>query len=314
MGRFSDFKPSYLKLLETGQLEKRADVAWKALASCTLCPHRCKVNRLEGERGFCKTGNQAVMASFGPHFGEEAPLVGTKGSGTVFFSWCNMRCVYCQNYDISHLGAGNEVTPEFLAFCFLSLQEDGCHNINLVSPSHVVPFFLRALVLAAGEGLHIPLVYNTGGYDALETLRLLDGVIDIYMPDFKYSDEAVAERYSKVPDYPSVAKKAIREMHRQVGDLEIGPEGLATRGLLVRHLVLPGDLGGTGEVLRFIAEEISRNTYLNLMDQYRPCGMAGEFPPLDRGVHSEEFRRALSLARRYGLSRLDPAYRRHLDL
>ncbi len=308
----AEFRPSYLELLERGELEKRAEIAWKALASCELCPHRCNVNRQAGEKGFCKTGNQAVMASFGPHFGEEKPLVGTKGSGTVFFSWCNMRCVYCQNFDISHMGAGNEVTPEFLAFCFLSLQEDGCHNINLVTPSHVVPFFLKALVLAANEGLKIPIVYNTGGYDSVDTLRLLDGVIDIYMPDFKYSDASIAKRLSKISDYPSVARKAILEMHRQVGDLEIGPDGIATRGLLVRHLVLPEDLCGTEEILRFIAEEVSRNTYLNLMDQYRPCGKAYEFPPLDRRIKREEFEKALALAKKYGLNRLDPAYRHHL--
>ncbi len=298
-------KPSYLKLLENGQLEERSKLAWASLSSCTLCPHMCGVDRLAGETGYCKTGSQAVIASYGPHFGEEKPLTGTKGSGTVFFSWCNMRCVYCQNYDISHLGAGNEVTPEFLAFCFLSLQEDGCHNINLVSPSHVVPFILKALILAATEGLHIPIVYNTGGYDSVDTLRLLDGVIDIYMPDFKYWDANIARHYSKIPDYPSVARNAILEMHRQVGDLIIGPDGIATRGLLLRHLVLPGDLGGTGEILQFIAQRISKNTYLNLMDQYRSCGRASEFPPLDRRITKEEFEGALDLAKKYGLNRLD---------
>jgi putative pyruvate formate lyase activating enzyme len=298
-------KPSYLRLLGSGELELRADRAWEYLSCCKLCPHLCRVNRLEGEQGFCKITDQAVVASYGPHFGEEAPLVGSKGSGTVFFSWCNLRCLYCQNYEISHLGAGQAVSTEVLALCFLSLQKDGCHNINFVTPSHVVPFILKALVLAAKGGLSVPLVYNTGGYDSIRTLRLLDGVIDIYMPDFKYWDKDIGKRLSNIARYPQVAKRAIKEMHRQVGDLIIGPDGVAKRGLLVRHLVLPGGLSGTGSVLKFIAEEISPNTYVNVMDQYRPCGTAHKYPPLDRGITPDEYAEALKAARDAGLNRLN---------
>ena len=301
----SSNKPGYLRLLESGELEQRADKAWKSMSCCKLCLHRCRINRLEGEQGFCKITDQAIVASYGPHFGEEAPLVGTRGSGTVFFSWCNLRCLYCQNYEISHLGAGQAVSTEVLAFCFLSLQKDGCHNINFVTPSHVVPFILKALVLAAKGGLSIPLVYNTGGYDSIRTLRLLDGVIDIYMPDFKYWDKDVGKRLSDIARYPQVAKKAIKEMHRQVGDLIIGPDGVAKRGLLIRHLVLPRGLSGTRSVLKFIAEEISPNTYVNVMDQYRPCGTAHKYPPLDRRITPEEYAEALKAARDVGLNRLD---------
>lgn len=296
---------SYLGLLESGELERRANEAWSRLEGCELCPHRCKVNRLKGELGFCKTAGQAIVASYGPHFGEERPLVGRRGSGTVFFSRCNLKCLFCQNYDISHLGSGEAVTPEFLAFVFLALQEDGCHNINLVTPSHVVPFILKALVLAAGEGLAVPLVYNSGGYDALGTLRLLDGVVDIYMPDLKYWDAEVAKRLSGAADYPEVARAAIKEMHAQVGDLTMSPGGIATRGLLVRHLVLPEGLAGTGPCMRFLAEEISRNTYVNVMAQYRPCGTASRHPPLDRRITPAEYAEAVSLARKAGLVRLD---------
>jgi putative pyruvate formate lyase activating enzyme len=301
----SESTAGYLRLLESGELERRANEAWGLLDACTLCPRRCKVNRLKGELGFCKTAGQAIVASYGAHFGEEAPLVGIRGSGTVFFSRCNLRCIFCQNFDISHLGAGEAITPEFLAFIFLALQKDGCHNINLVTPSHMVPFILKALVLAAREGLTLPLVYNTGGYDAVSTLRLMEGVVDIYMPDFKYWDAEVAKRLSGAADYPEAARAAIKEMHRQVGDLTIGPGGIATRGVLVRHLVLPKGLAGTGRCMRFLAEEISRNTYVNVMAQYRPCGTAGGHPPLDRRITPAEYAEAVDLAREAGLARLD---------
>ena len=301
----SSVKPGYLKLLESGELERRANKAWESLSCCKICPHLCGVNRLEGEQGFCKITDQAIVASYGPHFGEEAPLVGRKGSGTVFFSWCNLRCLYCQNYEISHMGAGKAVSTDVLALCFLSLQKDGCHNINLVTPSHVVPFILKALVMAARGGLSIPLVYNTGGYDSIRTLRLLEGVVDIYMPDFKYWDKDVGKHLSNIANYPHVAKKAIKEMHRQVGELIIGPDGVAKRGLLIRHLVLPGRLSDTRSVLKYIAEEISPNTYLNLMDQYRPCGEARNYLPLDRRITEYEFAEALRAAKEVGLNRLD---------
>ncbi|OPL17301.1 MAG: radical SAM protein [delta proteobacterium ML8_D] len=299
------YKPGYLELFENGELERRVDKAWESLTCCNMCPHLCRVDRLEGEQGFCGATDQAVVASYGPHFGEETPLVGRKGSGAVFFSWCNLRCLYCQNYEISHLGAGRAVSTELLASCFLSLQKDGCHNINLVTPSHMVPFILKALLQAAKGGLSIPLVYNTGGYDSIRTLRLLDGIVDIYMPDFKYWDKDVGEHLSNIANYPQVAKKAVKEMHRQVGELILGPDGVAQRGLLIRHLVLPGGLSDTGSVLKYIAEEISPNTYVNLMDQYRPCGMAHKYPPLDRRISPDEFAEALRAARDVGLNRLD---------
>jgi len=246
-----------------------------------------------------------VVSSYGPHFGEEAPLVGTHGSGTIFFTHCNLRCVFCQNYSISQLGEGSPVDREELARMMLSLQAKGCHNINLVSPTHVVPYILDALELAVGMGLYLPLVYNTGGYDSMETLELLDGIVDIYMPDMKYSDEKNAEQLSGIKDYPSINKAAIKEMHRQVGDLQIDKQGVAQRGLLVRHLVLPNQLAGTQEVVRFLAQEVSANTYLNIMAQYRPCHKAFDIPQLARPVNKQEFYEAIDLAHQQGLNRLD---------
>ncbi len=249
-------------------------------------------------------GEKAVVYSFGPHHGEEKPLRGDHGSGTIFFSWCNLRCVYCQNWEISQLGQGNLLTPEELAQMMLQLQERGCHNINFVSPSHVVAQIIEAVYLAARQGLHLPLVYNTGGYDSPEALKLLDGIIDIYMPDLKYGDEATALKYSKAPNYVQVNQQAVKEMHRQVGDLVIAADGLAVRGLLVRHLVLPNNLAGTERVLSFLVGEISRHTYLNLMAQYYPCYRADQYPPLDRPLTSREYQQARQLADKYGCQRL----------
>ncbi len=264
----------------------------------------CGVDR--GERlGACRTGLRARLASYGPHHGEEAPLRGWRGSGTVFFAWCNLRCVYCQNHDISQAPAGEEVETEQLAAVLLRLQDQGCHNINLVSPSHVVAEILAAVDLAAAKGLRLPLVYNTGGFDSAQALALLDGVIDIYMPDMKYSDRITARRLSKIGDYPAVNRAAVREMHRQVGELALDEHGLARRGLLVRHLVLPGGLAGTDAVVRFLADEISPETYLNVMAQYRPAHRAGDSPPLDRPVTGAEHAAAVRLARQAGLTRLD---------
>jgi putative pyruvate formate lyase activating enzyme len=266
------------------------------------------VNRLAGETGKCRTGNQAIVSSYGPHYGEEAPLVGISGSGTIFFTNCNLRCLFCQNYTISQLGEGNPTNPEEIARIMLSLQSIGCHNINLVSPTHVVFFILDALVIAADKGLEIPLVYNTGGYDALETLQLLDGIVDIYMPDMKYADARIAEELSGAKDYPEFNQVAVKEMHRQVGDLIINQEGIAERGLLVRHLVLPNRLANTEAIMRFLARKISLDTYLNVMAQYRPAYQALSIPTISRSITPEEYYEAIHLARQYGLYRLDKDY------
>jgi putative pyruvate formate lyase activating enzyme len=300
------FEPAYVELLRSGALAERARQARERLADCDLCARYCHVNRLETTRGaICRTGARAVVTSFAPHHGEEDCLRGRRGSGTIFFSWCNLRCVFCQNWEISWKGQGDEVGDEELAEIMLRLQALGCHNVNFVSPSHVVAQILAALVIAAERGLRLPLVYNTGGYDSPEALALLDGVIDIYMPDMKYGDSELAHKYSHIRDYVRHNQAAVREMHRQVGDLVLDEEGLALRGLLVRHLVLPDGIAGTDEVMRFLAEEISTETYLNLMDQYRPCFKAAQFPELGRGTTSAEYQEALELARRYGLTRLD---------
>ncbi|WP_456432681.1 radical SAM protein [Thermosulfuriphilus sp.] len=296
---------SYRRLLDSGELIRRAEAAQSLLSPCRLCPRICKVDRLSGDIGFCRTANQAIVASFGPHFGEEEPLVGYGGSGTIFFAWCNLGCVFCQNWEISHLGEGQPVGPEELAEIMLSLEAHGCHNINFVTPSHVVPMILEALVIAAQRGLSVPLVYNTGGYDSLETLKLLEDVFDIYMPDFKYWDEKIALKFSLAPQYPQRAREAIKEMHRQVGDLVLDHRGIAVRGLLIRHLVLPGGLAGSREIFRWIAKEFSPNTYVNIMDQYRPCGEAFRYPPLNRRITAEEYLEAIRAAEEAGLRRLD---------
>jgi putative pyruvate formate lyase activating enzyme len=246
-----------------------------------------------------------MVASYNPHFGEEDPLVGTNGSGTIFFTNCNLLCVFCQNWEISHLGEGSEVDSKTLAGMMLQLQRMGCHNINFVTPTHVVPQILDGLTYAVEGGLDVPLVYNTGGYDAVETLRLLDGIFDIYMPDFKFWDPEMAGRYLKAADYPEKAREAIREMHRQVGDLVLDENGIALRGVLLRHLVMPGGVAGTREIMRFIAGEISPDTYVNIMDQYRPCGNAAKYSPLDRCITHDEFEGALKAAREEGIGRFD---------
>jgi len=302
--------PGYIELYRSGDLEERAARARAMLDGCTLCPHRCRADRSQGKVGLCRTASVAMVSSYGPHFGEEAPLVGTHGSGTIFFTNCNLRCVFCQNYDISQLGVGEPVDDNVLAGMMLSLERRGCHNINLVTPTHVVPQILSALVVAAGKGLSVPLVYNCGGYDSVETLRLLDGVIDIYMPDMKYSDEAYGRAFSGAKNYPDVNRKAVKEMHRQVGDLRLNERGIATRGLLVRHLVLPNGIAGTKGVVEFIAKEISKDTYLNVMDQYRPAYRAHEIPRIARPLHREEYLEAVNIATEHGLERLDGASRR----
>ncbi len=299
-------QPSYIALYQNGTLQKRVRHAVERLAACDLCPRKCGVNRLSGEVGFCGAGRKIKIASYNAHFGEEAPLVGRFGSGTVFLSHCNLRCHFCQNYDISHLAEGLEVEPEQAAGMMLQLAERQCHNINFVTPSHLVPQILEALIPAIEGGLNVPLVYNSSAYDRKETLRLLEGIVDIYMPDFKFWDTQWAERFCDAPDYPEMAREAIREMYRQVGDLEMNAEGIATRGLLVRHLVMPNGTAGTAEVTTFLANEISPATYTNIMDQYHPCGTAGEDSLINRQLTAEEFREALSAAEHSGLTRLEP--------
>ncbi len=301
------FEPAYLRLLRSGELAECARLSRQHLENCDLCARYCRVNRRQSIRGaICHTGERVVVYSAGSHHGEEDCLRGRRGSGTIFFSWCNLRCVFCQNWEIAWQGEGHEASDEELAQIMLRLQALGCHNINLVTPSHVVAQILAAVNIAAEQGLRLPLVYNTSGYDSPEALALLDGVVDIYMPDMKYGDEKLAHKYSHVRDYVRVNQAAVREMHRQVGDLVINAEGVAERGLLVRHLVLPNGISGVETVLKFSAEEISTNTYLNLMGQYRPCYRAGEHPGLDRPMTRAEFSEALAIARRHGLHRLDP--------
>jgi len=294
-----------LKTLKSGVLKKRVMQAYQRLSDCNICALNCSVDRRAGKLGTCKTGEHAKISSYGPHLGEEDPLRGIRGSGTIFFARCNLRCQYCQNHAISQVDAGYEVEPKELAAFMLDLQSRGCHNINFVSPSHVVPQILAGVLVAAQAGLTIPLVYNTGGYDSLASLQLLEGVFDIYMPDMKYADPEIARRYSKIPDYPQVNQAAVKEMYRQVGDLQLDAGGIATKGLLVRHLVLPDNLAGTDQIVRFLAEEISPHTYLNLMNQYCPAYRAHHYPELGRRTSGDEYYRAVQMARRAGLTRLD---------
>ncbi len=298
--------------LET--LKERASVGRERLKACNLCPRECGVDRVAGELGYCgldgRLGNGDIdpdtvfVSSAMPHFGEEDCLVGRNGSGTVFFSGCNLTCLFCQNAEISQGGEGRWISLDRLASLFLDLDRRGCHNLNIVTPTHFVAQLLQALVFAAERGFDRPLVYNCGGYESVETIKLLDGIVDIYMPDFKYGDSATAQELSDAPDYAEHAKSAMREMHRQVGDLRIdGPSGTTTRGLLVRHLVLPNDLAGTQEVMRFLAEEISTETYVNIMDQYRPCLRAHTHTSVNRRISSDEYLSAVETAKQYGLHR-----------
>jgi len=298
-------QPSYLKTHKDSILQKRIEAALTILENCRLCPRHCEVNRLEGELGFCRTGRQAVVSSYSPHFGEEDPLVGREGSGTIFMTHCNLGCVFCQNYEISHLSEGVKVSSSDLAQMMLTLQRRGCHNINFVTPTHMVPQILEALKEAIEGGLKVPLVYNCGGYEEVDTLRLLDGIFDIYMPDFKFWDSEVSTRFCSAPDYFEKACAAVKEMHRQVGDLTLDEESIAQRGLLIRHLVMPEGLAGTREVMRFLANEVSKDTYVNVMSQYRPCGEAHNFPELRRPITAGEFRDAVSMAKEEGIHRLD---------
>lgn len=295
----------YTDLHKQGILKQRAVELAEELSSCTLCPRNCGVNRLEDEKGICKTGRKAMVSSYSAHFGEEKPLSGCYGSGTIFFTNCNLLCNFCQNYDISHLGRGVEVDDKQLAGMMMELQERGCHNINFVTPSHVVPQIISALVVAAGEGLTVPLVFNTGAYDKVSTLKSLQGIIDIYMPDFKFWTKDLSIETCNASDYREVAVKAINEMHRQVGDLELTDAGIARRGLLVRHLVMPGYPDETRKILRHISDSVSKNTYVNIMPQYYPCGEILRSDKLGRALRPAEHREAIDYAKTVGLQRID---------
>ncbi len=297
------FVPAYLQLHERGELAGRIEALNGILNSCSLCPRQCRVDRLKGETGYCQAGSDLRISSVFPHYGEEPPLVGRHGSGTVFLTQCNLRCVFCQNYEISHLGSGEKVTIGQMSRHMVRLQEIGCHNINFVTPTQYTPQILAALPQAIELGLRVPLVYNCGGYESLEVIRFLEGVIDIYMPDAKFSCSEVAKRFCNAPDYPEVVKSVLREMHRQVGDLTMDSRGVAERGLLIRHLVMPHGLGGTEDTMRFIATELSPHSYVNVMAQYRPVYQASRFPDLNRPLTIEEFGESLEIARKYGLHR-----------
>lgn len=302
-----DFEPAYLSLHKSGELAKRAEQLWKRMASCTLCPRLCRVNRLQGETGLCQArGTRLDVSSFHAHFGEERPLVGRGGSGTIFFTHCSMRCVFCQNWDISHLGRGSNTSPEQLAEMMIRLQERGAHNINVVTPTHYVAHILKALDIAAGRGLRLPVVYNTSGYEQLDILQVLDGIVDIYLPDFKYWDSEMAGRYSAgATDYPEKVRQGILEMNRQVGVAKPGKDGIIYRGLMIRHLVMPNNVGGSEQIMEWIAENLPKDTYVNIMAQYRPEYKAYDHPQLSRTISSAEYRSVVDKARELGLSNLD---------
>lgn len=303
-------KPSYVELFEEGEIEKRIEKLCKVLESCELCPRKCRVNRLEGEIGVCNSGKELAVSSYAPHYGEERPLVGVGGSGTMFLTHCNLLCVYCQNYDISHQGFGREVTSSRAAGIMMDLQGMGCHNINFVTPTHFTPQLVEATKLSIEKGLRLPIVWNCSGYENVEIIKLLDDVVDIYMPDIKYSQSEPSKKYSKAPDYFTRCKEAVREMHRQVGDLKLNDSGIAFRGLLIRHLVLPNNLAGSEEVLKFISK-LSINSYVNIMSQYRPQGEAYKYRELNRIPTTEEFNKVFNIARYLGLTR--GFQRKHLE-
>jgi len=320
------FKPSYLELLQSRELDRSIEILYGILKSCEICARKCRVNRLEGQEGYCKSGKELVVSSYGPHFGEEEPLVGRDrglvipdklgirpvgGSGTIFLTGCNLLCIYCQNYDISHLRYGRATTESQIASYTVELQNAGCYNINFVTPTHFTPQLVRSIKIAAEDGLHLPIVWNCGGYENVETIKLLNGIVDIYMPDMKYGASERARKYSNAPDYFERCKESVKEMHRQVGDLKLDERGIAYRGLLIRHLVLPNGLAGSAQVLKFIAEEVSPNSYVNIMSQYRPEGGAYNYKELNRCPTREEFYRVVGIAEKLGLTR--GLQRRHLD-
>jgi len=297
------FIPSYIPLLEKGELNKRVELLQEFIKECQLCPRQCHVNRLNGEVGYCGAGSDLMVSSASPHFGEERPLVGHHGSGTIFLTHCNLRCIFCQNYDISHLGRGDRITLSDMARAMVKLQEMGCHNINFVTPTHYASQIVASLPKAMEWGLRLPIVYNCSGYESIEVIRLLEGVVDIYMPDVKFMDEKYSKRYSNAPDYPEVIKKVLKEMHRQVGDLTTNSKGVAERGLLIRHLVMPGGVASSEAVLKFIAEEISVHSYVNIMNQYRPEYRANEYSEISHPITHQEYLEAIQLAKGFRLYR-----------
>jgi putative pyruvate formate lyase activating enzyme len=295
-------KPSYLTSYESGELEQRIIRLTKILVACSLCPRQCKVDRLRGDLGYCQAAAKLKVSSYFPHFGEERPLVGRSGSGTIFLTHCNLRCNFCQNYDISHLGVGKSISTQDLSRMMLSLQMQGCHNINFVTPTHYVPQIIASLPFAIQMGLELPIVYNCGGYESVEVIELLDGIVDIYMPDAKFSSSEYARQYINAPGYFNVLKIILKEMHRQVGELKV-ENGIAHRGLLIRHLVMPNNVAGSEQIIKFIAEQLSTESYVNIMSQYRPCFEAIDEPLLDRRISSKEYYQAIELAKSFGLHR-----------
>lgn len=295
--------PAYRERLSLRQLKERAERLRELMKECVICPRECRAKRLEGRYGVCRSTNELMISSAAPHYGEEPPLVGRRGSGTVFFTSCNLKCLFCQNYDISHLRHGRRISTSQLAEIMIGLQRGGCHNINLVTPTHMTPHIVEGVAMAAERGLSIPIVYNCGGYESIQTLKLLEDIVDIYMPDIKYADNETARRYSGAPMYWDVVRPAIREMFRQVGDLTVDEQGIARRGLLIRHLVLPNRLAGSRAVLDFIARDVSINSYVNIMDQFRPAYRAIHYPELSRTIKTTEFAEAVDYAYSIGLRR-----------
>lgn len=302
LGNYNIVMALYESLLENGELERRVAAAWEMLAACRLCPRQCGVDRTAGETGVCRAGLEPMVSSFNDHHGEEPPISGHHGSGTIFMTNCNLKCVFCQNYPISQLGNGAEVTCERLAEMCLALQQRGCHNINFVSPTHYMPQILKAIWIAARRGLHIPIVYNCGGYESLDALRLLEGVVDIYMPDIKYGTDEFSEKYSSAPDYATYNRAALREMYRQAGPLRMDENGVAERGLIIRHLVLPNGISRSEKAFEFIANELGTDVFMSIMQQYFPAHKAPAIPEMSRRVSDEEYDAAVDAAHRCGLT------------
>ncbi|MBN2320355.1 MAG: radical SAM protein [Acidobacteria bacterium] len=300
------YEPLYLQTERTGKLKEIEDNLWNILESCRLCPRQCGANRLKGEKGFCSSTDKLKVHTAHLHFGEEKPLVGRGGSGTIFFSNCNLLCCFCQNWEINHRGDGNYTSHDQLAAMMLELQKRGAHNINLVTPTHIVPHIVKALRIAAAKGLRLPLVYNTSAYDSIEVIKMLEGIVDIYLPDFKYQDGTLAGKYSSgASDYPAVAAAVIKEMHRQVGVLDVDANGVARRGLIIRHLVMPDNIAGTDRFVRWVAQELSTDTYVNIMEQYHPEHKAFDYPEISRRITDGEYRQAIRWAREASLTNLD---------